>query len=150
MAKKKHLDRLTRDAIAAQKAGMSYGKYKTLHPHTPDEDDEEELVADPGTVIAICERCGGKFIRPRGKTNKRFCSSVCQSRYNEEKKRQQQKMERAGNPASCIICGASFVVDQQHKKYCSPECYAEGQRKRAKELRERYKREKEAAEHGSK
>lgn len=49
MRRKKPMDNLTRDAIAAQKAGMSYGKYKALHPNTRDDDEKEEIVL-PGEM----------------------------------------------------------------------------------------------------
>lgn len=49
--KGKKLDRLTRDAIAAQEAGMSYGQYKALHPHTPDEDEEPTPEEDADEII---------------------------------------------------------------------------------------------------
>ena len=59
----KKLDRLTRDAIAAQQAGMSYGQWKAMHPHTPDEDDEGGVAIEPDSVVAICEFCGDRFIK---------------------------------------------------------------------------------------
>lgn len=40
---KKPFDRLTADAIAAEKAGMSYGKWKALYPHTPEPEEKKQL-----------------------------------------------------------------------------------------------------------
>lgn len=149
--RKKHLDRLTRDAIAALEAGMTYGQYKALHPHTPDEDDEKkELEVDPDSVVATCEYCGEQFVKPKWKTAKRFCCVTCQNRYNAHKQEKIRKQEQNGRTAICVICGATFTVDHACRKYCSTECYAEGQRKRNQERRQRIKeqQEKEAAENG--
>jgi endogenous inhibitor of DNA gyrase (YacG/DUF329 family) len=128
--KRKKLDRLTRDAIAAQEAGMSYGKWKALHPHTPDEDDEEEQEITPGAVIANCEYCGEKFVKTT--KAKRFCCATCQNRYNHEKRQREKKRAQPGKPAVCPICGADFMADYQHRIYCSSECYAESQRQKSK------------------
>lgn len=147
--KRKKLDRLTRDAIAAQEAGMSYGQWKALHPHTPNEDDEEELVMEPDSVVAVCEFCGDRFIKQKNNTTKKFCCITCQNRYNHHKRMEKRRQEQIGRTAVCATCGATFTLDWGNRKYCSPECFAEGQRKRAKELRERHKKEKEAAENGS-
>lgn len=40
---RKPFDRLAADAIAAEKAGMSYGKWKVLHPHTPDPEEKKRF-----------------------------------------------------------------------------------------------------------
>lgn len=128
---RKKLDRLTRDAIAAQEAGMSYGQYKALHPHTPDEDDEKEPQITPGAEIAICEYCGEKFVKTM--KTKKFCSSTCQGRYNTKKKAEKNRQEAIGRTAVCPICGADFVADYQHRIYCSSECYAESQRQKKRE-----------------
>ena len=68
------MDRLTMDSIAAQKAGMSYGKWKALHPHA--EEKIEVLDAD----VKLCKICG-KVIPKRASTSGRprtlYCSSEC-------------------------------------------------------------------------
>lgn len=128
----KKLDRLTRDAIAAQEAGMSYGKWKAQHPHTPDEDDEEERDIDPDSVIATCEGCGEQFVKFKWQTAKRFCCSTCQNKYNRQKRDREKKRAKPGKPAVCPICGADFMADYQHRIYCTSECYAESQRRKAK------------------
>lgn len=127
---RKKLDRLTRDAIAAQEAGMSYGKWKAQHPHTPDEDDEEQEII-PDAVVANCEYCGEKFIQTR--KTKRFCGATCQNRYNHEKRQREKKRAQPGKPAVCPICGADFMADYQHRIYCGSECYAESQRRKSNE-----------------
>lgn len=145
---RKKLDRLTRDAIAAQEAGMSYGQYKALHPHTPDEDDEKDREIDPDSVVAVCEFCGDRFIKRKNQTAKRFCGATCQNRYNHHKNMEKKRQAQIGRTATCATCGATFTLDWGNRKYCSPECFAEGQRKRAQERRAQ-QREKEAAENGT-
>ena len=67
------LDGLTLDSIAAMKAGMSYGHWKSLHPHTkamyglePVQDDHD---------YPRCKICG-KAIYMK-KTNRVYCSEEC-------------------------------------------------------------------------
>ena len=128
--KRKKLDRLTRDAIAAQEAGMSYGQWKALHPHTPDEDDEKGQDLDPDSVVATCEHCGERFVKFKWQTTRRFCGAECQKNYNSKKRREKARQQAIGRTAVCPICGADFLVNYQHRIYCGPECYAEGQRQR--------------------
>jgi endogenous inhibitor of DNA gyrase (YacG/DUF329 family) len=130
---RKKLDRLTRDAIAAQEAGMSYGNWKAQHPHTPDEDDEEEQAIESDSVVATCEQCGEKFVKFKWQTTRRFCGADCQKKYNSKKRREKERQQAIGKPAVCPICGADFLADYQHRIYCSSECYAESQHRRAKE-----------------
>ena len=67
MAKKK-MDRLSRDATEALKVGMSYGKWKALHPHTAEE--EIEVPDQRKLVDKFCEICGAQL----DKATKRYCS----------------------------------------------------------------------------
>lgn len=51
------MDNLTRDAVAAEKAGMSYGKWKAAHPYTnPDSEHCGKKV-----IICKCKVCGKEF-----------------------------------------------------------------------------------------
>jgi hypothetical protein len=151
--KKKHLDHLTRDAIAAQKAGMSYGKYKALHPHTPDEDDEEEQEPAVGEncEVATCEHCGKRFVKFKYQTKKRFCCTSCQSSHNMAKRRAEMKRNKPGKTVACRICGADFVTEAHNRIYCSTECYTEGQRRRTRARWEHHKEmlKKETEKNGS-
>ena len=59
----KELDNLARDAIAAQRLGLSYGHYKVLHPHTAEAEDEPPAPEewdrkDRIPVIATCVNSG--------------------------------------------------------------------------------------------
>ena len=67
------MDQLTRDSIAAQKAGMSYGKWKALHPMS-------KVESAPAVTEKVCEICGRYIpIRDRGSgANKKYtCSPGC-------------------------------------------------------------------------
>lgn len=138
----KHLDRLTRDAIAAEQAGMSYGAWKALHPHTPGDDDQGELIVeDAGKVLKPCAWCGKLFAVGKQQTNKLYCSDTCRTAKGNAMR---PSRKAPGQVASCASCGADFVVDHQHRVYCCMECYIDGQRKRTKMLRERAKQEGKA------
>lgn len=156
--KRKPLDRLTRDAIAAQEAGMSYGQYKALHPHTPEEDEEPEtdedageikknapIVLRPGQRLGTCAHCGRPFAMGAQQTNKRYCSIDCRIKHGNDLKNARQKENRYARPAVCVICGADFIADCHSRKYCSTECYTEGQRRRNRARYDQYKERLEEA-----
>lgn len=151
MKKKEPPDRLTRDVLAAEAAGMSYGNYKAAHPHTPDEDDEEEIVAPPAPVervkTGICQECGAEFTMDRH-SEKKYCSDRC--RVNRTQRLRYQKLHEPknnGKITNCLVCGKDFVVSWQRRKYCSTECFTVGQRRRQKALKKQYK--EEAAKNGT-
>lgn len=134
--RKKPLDRLTRDVLAAEAAGMSYGKYKATHPYTPEEDDEEEEeVPNPDEVLCTCVNCGQPFVKLKSRTNKLFCSTPCQLQYNNKKRYDAMKSARPEKPTACRVCGKIFLADYQHRIYCSTECYRKGQTAREAERR---------------
>ena len=86
MANKK--DRLTMDVIEAHKAGMSYGNWKALHPHTdyegaaPEPENEDE----PKCVV-----CGG--VLP--KTKRMYCCDECCYIGNKNRSREYQRRRKA-------------------------------------------------------
>lgn len=99
--RKEPLDRLTRDCLAAEAAGMSYGKYKAQHPHTPDEEDVEpaEPETDPGIYKHTCTVCGKVFYHT---TKRRFnyCGDYCRriaKSQRETEQRQQKRLEEMKN-----------------------------------------------------
>lgn len=69
------MDRLTQDSIAAQRAGMTYGKWKALHPYT------EEKIEVLDKDVKLCKICGEPIInfRVRGSGGRRklYCSREC-------------------------------------------------------------------------
>lgn len=103
--RKKPLDRLTRDAIAAEQAGMSYGQYKAQHPHTPEDGDEieapepEPLPTDPGIYERTCIVCGKVFYM-RTRARHAYCGDYCRQfakSQREAEKRNKEKQEEKEN-----------------------------------------------------
>lgn len=90
-------DNLTLDSIAAQRAGMSYGKYKALHPDTYEARDaagafKKKKPAQQQGYDLICARCGSRFT---GKSkDRRYCGGVCRQAANNEKYRARQKAKK--------------------------------------------------------
>lgn len=69
------------DAIAAQKAGMSYGKYKAAHPGTylTSVEIEPPKTPKPEPVRRSCARCGKMFEISSTQKRQRYCSIECAS-----------------------------------------------------------------------
>lgn len=124
--RKKHLDNLTKDVLAAQEAGMSYGQYKALHPHTKEDDEPEELVTDCDKKALVCIQCGKTFVVPRYQTNKKYCSEGCRDKAYLARKRELHPEIDA--PRLCRACGKP--LEENHKGvYCSP-CRASAYRRK--------------------
>lgn len=69
------MDNLTRDAVAAKKAGMTYGQWKAMQEPAP-------IVPAPrGVVIKTCEFCGTEF-RYRNNRQRKYCSDECKIKMN--------------------------------------------------------------------
>jgi predicted nucleic acid-binding Zn ribbon protein len=147
MAKSKR-DHLDRDALAAQKAGLSYGQYKAAHPTTyyPEtaEPEEEE------TNERRCAICGQRF-KP-GAVNVKYCSPACKdvaktqraSRYA-HKRYERAKAEKPIEQRACAICGKMFPLTKSARKFCSELCQEKGRKLRQKEhdARRRARRKEE-------
>ena len=72
------MDQLTLDCIAAQKAGMTYGKWKALHYVPPAEIEipqKEEPEADEEAPKRLCRYCGKEFTVTH--SLKLYCDSTC-------------------------------------------------------------------------
>lgn len=87
--KKEPQDNLTRDALAADAAGMSYGKYKAQHPHTGSDPAPEP---DPGRYIITCPNCG-KEIVVRTKAKRKYCSEFCRGQYQRRLEKEKKEAE---------------------------------------------------------
>ena len=79
------MDNLARDMLLAKQAGMSYGKWKALHPATMPKKKQT-----PAEMIP-CEHCGKLF---RKRNGKRFCDANCRNDAYYEKERAIQKEYR--------------------------------------------------------
>lgn len=83
------MDRLTLDCIAAQKAGMTYGKWKALHPCT-----EEGIAETPKKEVKLCQNCGKEMSNCyKGRL---YCGEECAYEAKMERAREfrQRKKER--------------------------------------------------------
>lgn len=72
------MDNLTKDVLAAEKAGMSYGHWKALHPHT--DADKMPRVRYPKRAAStgyteICPVCGRQFEVTKNRA--KYCSAEC-------------------------------------------------------------------------
>jgi transposase-like protein len=85
--KKKAMDNLARDAAAALAAGMSYGRWKALHPYTKDKEEQESEVPEGWF---ICKHCGKQF-KPRSGTQQRYCEPWCQKEAQRERDRERKR-----------------------------------------------------------
>lgn len=121
---------LSRDACAALEAGMSYGQYKAMHPHTGTSEAEEDTQAakqpEAKWKQVKCKQCGKEFWRPSGRNNKVYCSEKCRWEANQQIKNRKY-IPKEPRTYVCAVCGADFKC-KRFAKYCSPECYREGQR----------------------
>ena len=71
MARVKRPDRLTMDSIAAQKAGMSYGRWKAQHPHTEAPEPEPPKKGPQ----KLCKICGREI--PNSYPGRLYCGMTC-------------------------------------------------------------------------
>ena len=105
------MDQLAKDAIAAQKAGMSYGKYmatkrqpapevqkkkKTIKKKA-DAKSEEGVKAD-GADQKLCQMCGEPI--PAGVKNRKYCSHECAGRAREQQASESKRRKRQEKKAA--------------------------------------------------
>lgn len=81
------MDNTSRDAAAAKKAGMSYGKWKILHPETAPKKSEKKPM-----YHRVCPECGDEF--DTDKWDKLYCCPAHAHTYSarEYYKRKKAKM----------------------------------------------------------
>ena len=63
-------DKLIAEAAEAKAAGLSYGKWKALHPKT---EPEPEYNPEDWSVCLVC----GKTFKKRCKQHKKYCDETC-------------------------------------------------------------------------
>lgn len=121
MAKKKELDNLTINVLAAEKAGLSYGKYMALKHEKEQPQKMAESPIPPGWKV--CPHCGKKFYAEQGK--RRYCSEFCyqQANYKAHRERIMEK-RKSVPPVICKVCGNEFIPPKRDSriKYCSDDC----------------------------
>ena len=82
----KDIDNLTRDVLAAEKAGMSYGQYKAL-TYIPEKKVERFVTAKTVVTDALsfnesCVVCGRGFHKRTW--NQKTCSEACRDIWNKD------------------------------------------------------------------
>jgi predicted nucleic acid-binding Zn ribbon protein len=130
--RKKPLDHLTRDVLAAQAAGMSYGKWKATHPHTggEEESEPEELIVDPSKRALVCMRSGKTFLATPKQSNMKYCGDDC--RYQAQLARQRELHPERFKPRYCKVCGKELARENKGL-FCSSTCKVKDWRARDKE-----------------
>ena len=122
-------DRLSRDVMAAQAAGLSYGNYKALHPCTG-EDEPEEIVLDDDRRQLTCAYCGKVFVTNSRQANRLYCDDVCKQAAWTARSSARKQGEK--QPHCCAICGRE-IDRAKGRLYCSLACRGEANRIRANE-----------------
>lgn len=118
----KKLDSIALTSIAAQEAGMSYGKYVAMFGVVTDKEEETDSLVAP----KVCQECGRTFYG-RAK-NMKFCSEECRMRSDNRKFGRiyrQRRAEKAKNRV-CAVCGEAIPESRAlNAKTCSEECSEE-------------------------
>lgn len=114
----KEMDSITLTCIAAEKAGMSYGKYVAMFG-CMHKGEEKKII--PSIHSKVCPECGRTF---SPETNKmKYCSKECCDkaagrRYLQRKREKLKSIDRI-----CVICGKKIPEARSlNAKTCSDEC----------------------------
>lgn len=90
------MNQLSKDSVAAQKAGMSYGKYmamkERLAPKTAAKAKPLPQLPEKWLVCAYC----GKQFKKRAKSKQIYCEPYCQQEAMKERARQRKEEQNAG------------------------------------------------------
>lgn len=150
----KDLDKLTIISLAAQREGLSYGKYMVKYNYHPPCLEEIPVEGEPRPkkrdkkpttpIMKQCPQCGEMF-RPDSKIQ-RYCSYDCQQNHNKAAMKKRYKEANPKPDRFCAVCGILLPKDTPIRVVtCSPECRIE----RAKEMsRLKGERRKERMEGG--
>ncbi len=92
-------DSLAMDAIAATDAGMTYGKWKAVHPNTKAENEAKLAIEKPKKTISVyehvCRGCGITFLTTNQK--RWYHDDACKYKKDQEKtnaKKREREKER--------------------------------------------------------
>ena len=66
---------------------------------------------------ALCPQCGRPVVRLPGRKKRVFCSNACRVAYWRTQARS------SGEPLLCTGCGKPLYGRDQHRKFCSHDCY---------------------------
>lgn len=90
------MDNLTKDVLAAERAGMTYGKWKAAHPYTRPDPNRNGLKPKATARVGICKICGKEFEYTG--PYKAACSDECRAelhRVNNQNSRNRRKERQA-------------------------------------------------------
>lgn len=114
----KEMDSITLTCIAAEKSGMSYGKYVAMFGCAHKGEEKKPI---PSIHSKVCPECGRTF---SPETNKmKYCSKECCDkaagrRYLQRKREKFKSIDRI-----CVICGKKIPETRSmNAKTCSDEC----------------------------
>ena len=97
-------DNLTLDAMDAERAGMSYGKYKAMHPKTKDENEarldalnkrrpREKREPDPRNVYVLrCCVCDRIF--ESANKQRKYCGDECKAKVDGARSRERARNKK--------------------------------------------------------
>lgn len=123
---RKPFDRLAADAVSAEKAGMSYGRWKVLHPHTPEPEYTKAPAQYAKKMLAKqCVSCGCEFFTSARRASSKYCSVECAQR--EAYRRYAQKHPRKWT--KCLYCGKE-IYSERGRQFCGPACKEAAYRRR--------------------
>ena len=90
------MDQLSKDSVAAQKAGMSYGKYMAMKERlAPKKAIEKKSAPEVPENWQTCPWCGKSF-KKRHRSAQKYCEPYCQQEAQKERQRQRLKQKKAG------------------------------------------------------
>ena len=136
MNREKPIDNLTACSIAAEKLGISYGKYMAMgyHPEVKQETPEPEQDAEVPEKMKVCAFCGKPFPAASRASKAIYCSNDCRQnagkqKYMERYYRNKETAEKSGEIRYCAVCGNPMPEGRRAgSKTCSPECSVEWHR----------------------
>lgn len=131
--KRKPMDKLTIISLAAQKEGLSYGKYMTKYNYDPPclrqpqellytkpEIPENLETSEPVKWEKQCPVCGKRF--PSG-TRRVYCSKGCYAKNASD--RQKTRRAEGKEQRYCAICGNPLPLSSDtRRRCCSKACSA--------------------------
>ena len=90
------MDQLSKDSVAAQKAGMTYGKYMAMKERlTPQKTMQENPVPAGTEKWLTCPWCG-KLFRRRHRSAQKYCEQYCQMEAHKERQKKRLQQKKAG------------------------------------------------------
>ena len=80
----RNMDRLAREAAAAQAEGLTYGQWKAKHPDGLPDPQKPPLAQKPKTDpdMRACVRCGKMFFATH--RNRKYCDDLCRGQASTE------------------------------------------------------------------